>query len=68
MDVNNDDTVEKIEVLRTTDTIIHTYLQAIHKAKGKWDYYADIKSLSGTFGIEPIKKALLYAKERRNIT
>ena len=68
MDDNNETNVEKIEILRNTDTIIHTYLNALRKAKSKWDYCADIKSLSGAFAIGPIKKALLYAKERGNIT
>ena len=67
MDVNNDATVGRIEVLRNTDSIIHTYSQAIHNAKSKWDYSADIKSLSFVFAIEPIKKALLDAKRSRDL-
>lgn len=57
----------RIEVLHNTDNIIHTYLQALYNTKGRWDYCADIKALSKFFEIKSIKKALLDAKERRNI-
>jgi signal transduction histidine kinase len=68
MDAKNTPSVGRIELLRNTDSIIHTYIQAIHNTKGKWNYCADIKSLSVAFAIEPIKKALLDAKETREIT
>jgi two-component system, OmpR family, sensor histidine kinase VicK len=57
----------RIEILHNTDNIIHTYLQALHNAKSRWDYCTDIKALSEVFTIDSIKKALLDAKERRGI-
>jgi CheY-like chemotaxis protein len=65
-DANNSG-IGRIEVLRNTDNIIHTYLQALHNAKTKWDYCTDVKALSVAFAIEPIKRALLDAKETRGI-
>ena len=59
--------IGRIEVLRNTDNIIHTYLQVLHNAESSWDYCADTKALSLAFTIEPIKKALLDAKETKGI-
>jgi two-component system sensor histidine kinase VicK len=58
--------IGRIEVLHNSDNIIHTYIRAVHNTKTKWDYCADIKS-SVAFTIEPIRKALLDAKETRKI-
>jgi signal transduction histidine kinase len=63
MGANNSDNGR---LLRGTD-IIHTYLEALHNAKTKWDYCTDVKALSVAFAIEPIKRALLNAKETRGI-
>ena len=65
MGANNSDN-GRITLLRRTD-IIHTYLEALHNAKTRWDYCTDLKALSVAFAIEPIKRALLNAKETRGI-
>ena len=42
-DVNN---LERIEVLRSQETTVETYLRILCNVKTKWDYFADINSLS----------------------
>src|SRR5215831_2424662 len=55
----------RIEVLHDTEIIIDTYLHILHKANRRWDYFADVRSLSLVpFGFEPIKKAILEAKAK----
>jgi hypothetical protein len=55
----------RIEVLHDTEIIIDTYLHILHKANRRWDYFADVRSLSLVpFGFEAIKKAILEAKAK----
>lgn len=55
----------RIEVLNDIETIINTYLHIIHNAKSRWDYFADVKSLSAMpLAFEAIKRAILEAKAR----
>jgi len=54
----------RLEVLHDTETIINTYLQILHNANGRWDYFADARSLSLIPSFEVIKKAILEAKAR----
>jgi two-component system, OmpR family, sensor histidine kinase VicK len=57
--------VERIEVLHDTEIIISTYMHILHKANRKWDYFADVKSLSVVpFRFEPIRKAIMEARDR----
>jgi hypothetical protein len=57
--------VERIEVLHDTEFIISTYMHILHKANRRWDYFADVKSLSVVpFGFEPIRKAIMEARDR----
>src|SRR5215469_4543984 len=57
--------VERIEILHDTEIIINTYLHILHKANRRWDYFADVKSLSVVpFGFEPIRKAIMEARDR----
>ncbi|MFY9869874.1 MAG: hypothetical protein WAK17_09175, partial [Candidatus Nitrosopolaris sp.] len=57
--------VERIEVLHDTEIIINTYLHILHKANRRWDYFADVKSLSVVpLGFEAIRKAILEARAR----
>ena len=54
-----------IEVLHGTEIIINTYLHILHNANRRWDYFADVKSLSVVpLAVEAIKKAMLEAKDR----
>src|SRR6266567_409614 len=56
----------RIEVLHNTEVIINTYLHILHNANRRWDYFADVRSLSlAPFAIEPIKKAMLDARKTR---
>jgi len=56
---------ERIEVLHNTEIITKRYLQMFYNATSKWDYFADIKSISIVpFGIEFITKAASDAKGR----
>ena len=56
----------RIEVLHDTEVIINTYLHILHNANRRWDYFADVRSLSlAPFAIEPIKKAMLDAEKTR---
>ena len=56
---------ERIEVLHDTEIIINTYLNILNKANRRWDYFADVRSLSlAPFAIEPIKKEMLDAGTR----
>ncbi len=56
----------RIEVLHNTEVIINTYLHILHNANRRWDYFADVRSLSlAPFAIEPIKKAILDAEKTR---
>jgi len=52
----------RIEVIRSTEIIIVTCLQALHNAKSRWDYFADINSLAVPFLIKSITEALSSAK------
>jgi two-component system, OmpR family, sensor histidine kinase VicK len=55
----------RIEVLHNTEIIIDTYLQILHKANRRWDYFADVRSLSVIpFGFEAIKEAMREAKAK----
>jgi signal transduction histidine kinase len=57
--------VERIEILHDTEFIISTYMHILHKANRRWDYFADVKSLSVVpFGFEPIRKAIMEARDR----
>ena len=57
---------ETIEVLHDTEIIINTYLNILNNANRRWDYFADVKSLSvPPFAIEPIKKEMLDARRTR---
>jgi len=54
-----------IEVLHDTNTIINTYVHILNNAKSRWDYFADVRSLSVVpLKFEAIKKAVLKAKVR----
>src|SRR5215831_5688164 len=56
---------ERIEILHDTEIIIDTYLHILHKANRRWDYFADVKSLSVVpLGFEAIRKAILEARAR----
>ena len=48
---------ERIEVINSTENIIDTYLLALHNAKSRWDYFADVKSLSLPSPIKSISEA-----------
>src|SRR5215469_3986699 len=53
------------ELLNDIETIINTYLRVIHNAKSRWDYFADVSSLSAVpLEFEAIRKAILEAKAR----
>jgi two-component system, OmpR family, sensor histidine kinase VicK len=55
----------RIEVIHDSDTIIDCYVHIIHNARSKWDYFADVRSLSVVpLAFEAIKKALLEEKAR----
>ena len=57
---------ERIEVLHDTKIIINTYLNILNNANRRWDYFADVKSLSlAPLAIEPIKKEMLDARRTR---
>ena len=54
-DVNK---TERIEVLHNTEIITRRYLQIFYNATNRWDYFADIKSISIVpFAIDSIVKA-----------
>src|SRR6266516_2013552 len=56
----------RIDVLHNTEVIINTYLHILHNANRRWDYFADVMSLSlAPFAIEQIKKAMLDAEKTR---
>jgi hypothetical protein len=52
----------RIELIRSTENIIDTYLQALHNAKSRWHYFADINSLAVPFLTKSITEALSSAK------
>ena len=57
--------VGTIEVLHDSDIIINTYLRILRKANRRWDYFADVRSLSVVpLGFEAITKVILDAKAR----
>jgi signal transduction histidine kinase len=57
--------VERTEVLHDTEIIINTYLHILHKANRRWDYFADVKSLSVVpLGFEAIRKGIFEARAR----
>src|SRR5215467_2524296 len=57
--------VKRIEVLHDTEIIISTYLHILHNANRRWDYFADVKSLSVVpLGFKAIRKAILEARAR----
>ncbi|MFZ0223302.1 MAG: hypothetical protein WAM42_16590 [Candidatus Nitrosopolaris sp.] len=48
-----------------TEIIINSYLHILQNANRRWDYFADVKSLSVVpLGFEAISKAMLEAKAR----
>src|SRR5215813_13213486 len=60
---------ERIEILHDTEIIIDTYLHILHKANRRWDYFADVKSLSVVpLGFEAIMKARARGTRLRFIT
>ena len=48
---------ERIELINSTENIIDTYLLALHIARSRWDYFADVKSLALPFPIKSISEA-----------
>jgi two-component system, OmpR family, sensor histidine kinase VicK len=55
----------RIEVIHDSDTIIDIYVHILHNARSRWDYFADVRSLSiAPLAFEALKKALLEAKAR----
>jgi two-component system, OmpR family, sensor histidine kinase VicK len=55
----------RIEVLHDPEIIIDTYLHVLHNANRRWDYFADVRSLSIVpFSFEAIKQAILEARAR----
>jgi hypothetical protein len=55
----------RLEVLHDTETIINIYLQILHNANSRWDYFADARALSVIpLAFEVIKKAIMKAKAR----
>ncbi|MGA9153034.1 MAG: HAMP domain-containing sensor histidine kinase [Candidatus Nitrosopolaris sp.] len=55
----------RIEVIHDSDTIIDIYVHILHNARSRWDYFADVRSLSVVpLAFEAIKKTLLEAKAR----
>jgi signal transduction histidine kinase len=64
-DVNK---AERIEVLRSEESIAETQLRILRNVKTKWDYFAEINTLSLLpFKIEAIKDAISNAKRIRGI-
>jgi len=56
---------ERIEVLHNREIITRRYLQIFYNATNRWDYFADIKSISIVpFAIDSIAKAASDAKDR----
>jgi len=53
---------ERIQVIHYTENMIDTYLQALHNAKSRWDYFADVSSLALPFLMKSIREALASAK------
>jgi signal transduction histidine kinase len=63
-DVNN---TERIEVLRSQETTVESYLRILSNVKTKWDYLADINSLSQLpFTLDKIRE-VVYSKSSREI-
>jgi hypothetical protein len=61
----NNSNAGMIEVLDDTEIIIDTYLRILHNTNGRWDYFADVRSLSVVpFGFESIKKGISEAKAK----
>src|SRR5215472_15438319 len=61
----NNSNAGMIEVLDDTEIIIDTYLRILHNTNGRWDYFADVRSLSVVpFGFEAIKKGISEAKAK----
>ena len=55
---------ERIEILRSTENIVNTFLHILHNANMKWDWFADSRALSLPLAFEAIEKAILEAKAR----
>lgn len=55
---------ERIEILRSTENIVNTFLHILHNANTKWDWFADVGALSLPLAFEAVKKAMLEAKAR----
>jgi len=53
---------ERLEVLRSTEIIINTFLHILQNANTEWDWFADGRSSSLAF--EAIKQVMLEAKAR----
>src|SRR5215472_8671016 len=57
--------IGRFELLNDIETIINTYLCVIYNAKSRWDYFADVSSLSAVpLEFEAIRKAILEARAR----
>ena len=55
----------QLRVPHDTNTIINTYVHILNDAKSRWDYFADVRSLSVVpLKFEAIKKTILKAKVR----
>jgi signal transduction histidine kinase len=64
--VNMNNNHSRIEVLHSTEVIIDTYLHILRNADRRWNYFADVRTLSiAPFSIEPIKRAMLDARKTR---
>jgi two-component system, OmpR family, sensor histidine kinase VicK len=55
---------ERIEILRSAENILNTFLHILHNANTKWDWFADSRALSLPLAFEAIKKAILEAKTK----
>jgi len=64
--VNMNNNYSRIEVIHDTEVIIGTYLHILQNADRRWDYFADVRTLSiAPFAIEPIKREMLDARKTR---
>ena len=64
--VNMNNNHSRIEVIHDTEVIIGTYLHILQNADRRWDYFADVRTLSiAPFAIEPIKREMLDARKTR---
>jgi hypothetical protein len=54
---------ERIEILRSAENILNTFLHILHNANTKWDWFADGRTLSLPLALA-IKKSILEAKAK----